>query len=114
MTSQEECGKNVIAMLPCKKTLRHEKREHFLKSLKGVVKSVASSEHNNSNIRIKKKCYLCEFNCGTVAPIRSAGLSVSDTADLLGFFFSRGQFREFTQNGARHWSLDLSYSRWWH
>ena len=47
------------------------------------------------NIRLEKKGDLSDFECGLVAGARWAGLSISETADLLGFSmgFSMGMVR---------------------
>ena len=38
-----------------------------------------------STIRMGKKCDLSNFDCGMIIGARQGGLSISETADLLGF-----------------------------
>ena len=38
-----------------------------------------------SNVRIGKKCEASDFDCGMIVGARQGGLSISETADSLGF-----------------------------
>ena len=48
--------------------------------------------------RMRGKCDLSDFDCGTIVVARQGGLSVSDTAALQGFSCTK----VFTENGAEN------------
>ena len=52
------------------------------------------------NVRMGKKCDLSDFDCGMIVGARQSGLSISVTADLLGF--SHTTVSSFAENGAKN------------
>ena len=60
------------------------------------------------NVRIWKKCDLSDFSRGMIVGARQGGLSISETADLLGF--SCTTVSEFAENGAKNKKHPVSSS----